>query len=169
MAKMGVLAAISIVLVLICHFPIIPGLSFLEYDPADIPIMLGTFAMGPVNGLLIALVVVILQAFGLGGNGIYGALMHFLATGIYVVVAGTIYKKKKTKKRAIVALGCGVAAWVLIMIPANLLITPSFYGMPVSAIIPMLPGICLFNLIKAGVNSLLTFLLYKRVSGILHR
>ena len=166
---MAILAALSIVLVVLCHFPILPALSFLEYDPADIPIMLGTFALGPGYGLLITIAVVILQAFGLGGNGLYGAAMHFLATGIYVLVAGTIYQKKKTKKRAVLALASGVCAWVLIMIPANLLITTAYMGVSTEMVTSLMPGICLFNFIKSGINSLLTFLLYKKVSGVLHR
>ena len=166
---MGILAAIAIVLVVIVHFPIFPAVSFLEYDPADVPILLGTFAMGPAQGLLIIAVVAIIQAFGLGGNGIYGALMHIIATGTYVLVAGLIYKHKKTKKTAIIALVCGCLAWIVVMIPANLFITSAFMGVPRSVIVQYLPMICLFNLIKSGVNSVITFFLYKRVSGILHK
>jgi len=166
---MGILAAIAVVLVVVVHFPVIPAVSFLEYDPADIPILLGTFAMGPVQGLAIITVVALIQAFGLGGNGIYGALMHIIATGTYIIVAGTIYKKKKTKKRAIIALACGCIAWILIMIPANLFITPAFMGAPRSVVATYIPMICLFNLIKSSINSFLTFVLYKRVSGILHK
>ena len=43
----AVLAAISVVLVALIHFPIFPAVAFLEYDPADIPILIGTFAFGP--------------------------------------------------------------------------------------------------------------------------
>ena len=165
---MGILAAISIVLVTVVHFPIFPGLSFLEYDPADIPLLLGTFAMGPAQGLLMTSVVALIQAFGLGGNGVYGALMHFFSTGMYVIVAGGIYKRKKTKKNAIIAIICGVIAWVLIMIPANLLLTSGFLGIPRQSIIQYLPMICLFNLLKAGINSFITFIIYKKVSTVLH-
>ena len=49
LAKMGMLVAISIVLVALIHFPIIPAVPFMEYDPADIPILLGTFAFGPAR------------------------------------------------------------------------------------------------------------------------
>ena len=47
LAKLGLLAALSIVLVFFIHFPIFPTAKFLEYDPADIPIMIATFAFGP--------------------------------------------------------------------------------------------------------------------------
>ena len=44
LATMAMLVAISIVLVYLIHFPIFPGAAFLEYDPADIPILIGAFA-----------------------------------------------------------------------------------------------------------------------------
>ncbi|HRV34069.1 MAG TPA: ECF transporter S component, partial [Anaerovoracaceae bacterium] len=45
LAKLGILAAISIVLVALIHFPVFAAAPFLEYDPADIPIIIGTFAL----------------------------------------------------------------------------------------------------------------------------
>ena len=50
LAKMGMLVAISIVLVAIIHFPIFPAVAFMEYDPADIPILIGTFAFRQYDG-----------------------------------------------------------------------------------------------------------------------
>ena len=71
---------------------------------------------------------------------------------------------------AVIALLCGVVAWGLIMMPANLIITPIFTGMPVEAIRGiLLPIILPFNLIKAGINAVVTFLVYKSVSPLLHR
>ena len=71
---------------------------------------------------------------------------------------------------AIALLACGVAAWGLIMMPANLIVTPYFTGMPVDAIRALLlPIILPFNLIKAGINAIVTFLVYKSVSPLLHR
>ena len=61
LSKMAMLAAISIVLVLLVHFPLIPAAAFLEYDPADIPIFIGTFAFGPVAGVILTVVVSVIQ------------------------------------------------------------------------------------------------------------
>ena len=103
-------------------------------------------------------------------SGIYGIIMHIIATGTFVLVAGFLYQKHKTKKGALLALLCGVVAWGLIMMPANLIITPIFTGMPVEAIRGiLLPIILPFNLIKAGINAVVTFLVYKSVSPLLHR
>ena len=55
------------------------------------------------------------------------------------------------------------------MIPANYLITPYFMNVPKQAITGILPFIVGFNLIKAGVNSVITFVLYKKVSKFLHK
>lgn len=52
LVSMAMLGAISIVLVAVIHFPLIPAAAFLEYDPADIPILICAFAYGPLAGLL---------------------------------------------------------------------------------------------------------------------
>ena len=55
------------------------------------------------------------------------------------------------------------------MIGANLIITPLFMGVPRSMVWDLMPFIVGFNAIKAGINSIVTFFLYKRISGFLHR
>ena len=57
------------------------------------------------------------------------------------------------------------------MVIANHFITPLFMGVPVEMVDAMLlPVILPFNLIKAGVNSLITFLVYKTISRhVIHR
>lgn len=170
LAKMGMLVAIAIVLVYFIHFPIIPAVPFLEYDPADIPILIGTFAFGPWSGVLLTVVTSLVQGLTVSsGSGLYGIIMHVIATSVFALVAGYIYKGGKTKKRAVIALICGVLAMTVIMIPANLVITPLFMGVPREVVIQLLPAIAGFNFIKAGINAIVTFLLYKRISKFLHR
>ena len=170
LAKMAMLVAISIVLVAIVRFPIFPAVAFLEYDPADIPIMVGTFAFGPGAGILLTVVTSVLQGVTVSAkSGAYGIIMHIIATSNLVIVAGLIYRKEKTTKHAIMGLLCGTAAMTLIMIAANLVITPLFMGVPRSAVWDLMPFIAAFNVVKAGVNSLVTFLIYKRISPFLHR
>ena len=109
LAKLGLLAALSIVLVFFIHFPIFPTAKFLEYDPADIPIMIATFAFGPWYGLMTTIVVAVVQGLTVSASGgIYGIIMHIIATGTFVLVAGFLYQKHKTKKGALIALLCGV-------------------------------------------------------------
>ena len=171
LVMMAVLAALSIVFVAIIHFPIFPAAPFLEYDPADIPVLIGAFAFGPLAGICITLVASIIQGLTVSaGSGLYGIIMHIIATGVYVLVAANIYKHKKTKKGAALALVIGVICAVAVMAGANMIITPLFMGVPASAVQQMLlPVIIPFNLIKLGVNGIITFLVYKRCSMLISK
>jgi len=170
LAKMAMLVAISIVLVMIIHFPIFPMVAFLEYDPADIPILIGTFAFGPAAGVLLTVVTSVLQGITVSaGSGLYGIIMHIIATTTLTLVAGTIYRRHKTKKTAIIGLVAGTLAMVVMMFFANLVVTPLFMGVPRSVVIELMPFILAFNAVKAGINSIVTFVLYKRISPFLHR
>lgn len=170
LAKMGMLVAISIVLVYFIHFPIFPAVAFLEYDPADISILIGTFAFGPLAGILLTVVTSVIQGVTVSAaSGFYGIIMHVISTSVLVLVSGLIYKHNKTRKGAVIALLCGVAAMTLVMIGANMIITPLFMGVPRNIVWSLMPFIAGFNAIKAGINSVVTFLLYKRISGFLHR
>ena len=100
LAKMGMLVAISVVLAYFVHFPIIPGLNFLEYDPADISIFIGTFAFGPLGGIALTVVTSLIQGLTVSaGSGAYGIIMHIIATGTFVLVAGNIYRTAQDQKR----------------------------------------------------------------------
>ena len=170
LAKMAMLVAISIVLVMIIHFPIFPMVAFLEYDPADIPILIGTFAFGPAAGVLLTVVTSVLQGITVSsGSGAYGIIMHILATTTLTLVAGTIYRRHKTKKMAVVGLLFGTIAMTAMMFAANLIITPLFMGVTREVVMSLMPFILAFNVVKAGINSVVTFILYKRISPFLHR
>ena len=163
---MSFLVAVSVVLIYAIHFPLVPAAPFLEYDPADIPILIGALAYGPVAGVLLTVVASIIQGVTVSaGSGLYGIVMHIIATSTLVVVASGIYHVKRTKVGGAVGLIVGTLAMGLIMMPANHFITPIFTGWPTEAVDALLlPGILPFNLIKAGINSGVTFLVYKTVS-----
>lgn len=169
LTTMAILTALSVCFVALIHFPIFPAVAFLEYDPADIPILICSFAFGPAAGFIVTVIAAFIQGFTVSAqSGIYGIIMHIIATGAYVLASGLFYRKHKTKKMAAVAILIGTAAMVVCMFFANLVITPYFMmgavnGATVSAVLSLMPFILLFNLIKAGVNGAVTFFLYKRV------
>lgn len=170
LVKLAMLVAISIVLVYLVRFPIFPAVAFLEYDPADISILIGTFAFGPAAGVLLTFLVSLIQGLTVSaGSGLYGILMHIIATGVLVLVAGSVYRKHKTRKMALVGLLLGMAAMSLMMTGANLIITPLFMGVPRNVVWGLMPFIIGFNLIKAGINGAVTFLVYKRVAAFLRK
>ena len=190
LVTMAVLVALSVIMLLLIRFPIFPSAAFLEYDPADIPIFLGTFAYGPLAGFALTVVAAIIQGMTVSASsGFIGIMMHVFATGSFVLVAGNWYQRHKTKKQAVVALVLGCLVWTVSMMIWNYFFTPifmgmprvfsalaqvqmptrmdTFMGMPRAAVAPMIfPVIVPFNLIKSSVNSVITFLLYKRFSNI---
>ena len=171
MVKLGMLTALSIILVYAIHFPIFPSATFLEYDMADVPILIGTFLYGPWWGLALTAMVSLLQWLLVSPQSLWvGAVMHFLATGSYVVAAGLIYQHKKSRGTALFGMALGALLQTLMMIPMNLIFTVHFFGVPREAVIALLPtAIIPFNAIKTVANSILTFLLYKRVAKLFEK
>ena len=169
-AKMGMMAAIACVLGLI-RFPLLPMVPFLTYDFADIPIIVSAFAFGPVAGILITLIVSFIQAFLLGGDQLYGFIMHVISSGAFVLIASIIYNRNKTKKTAIVSLVIATIVTVILMGFANYFITPYYYGGEGmrEMVVQLMPFILMFNLIKWVGNSVITLLIYKRISPFLHK
>ncbi|MCL2494439.1 MAG: ECF transporter S component [Oscillospiraceae bacterium] len=162
LVAMGTMAALSVALVFLVHFPVFPQAPFLEYDPADIPILIVSFAYGPLAGLIVTAIAAVVQGLTVSAqSGVYGIIMHLLSTGSYVLAAGLVYRAKNSRLGAIAALVCGVLASAAVMAAANLAVTPLFMGVPVEAVKAMLlPVIIPFNLIKSGSNAALMALIY---------
>lgn len=169
MVSMAMLGAISIVLVSAVHFPLIPAAAFLEYDPADIPILIGAFAYGPTAGFLLTVIVSFIQGMTVSAHsGFIGIIMHIFATGACVLVAGNIYKRHKTRKTAVAALIAGAIVQTAAMVVMNMIFTPLFMGAPLEVVMSMMiPAIIPFNALKAGINCAITFFLYKSISHLL--
>jgi len=170
LAKMALMVAVSVICTFI-HFPILPMAPFLEFEVSDIPILIAAFVFGPLSGLVIGVVSILLHDLMMGpSSGPYGTIMHIIAVAVFVLVAGAIYNKFKTKKGGLLALIIGGLCMTAVMIPANLLVTPLFLGMPVEAVQAMiLPAILPFNLLKVAINTVVVFFLYKRLSPFLHK
>ena len=176
MVQLALLCALSILLMFVVRFPIFPAAPFLEYDMGDVPILIGTFMFGPVSGLLITVVVSVLQWLIVSPqSGWVGAVMHIFATGAFVLIAGTIYKKSKRLKGAVIALLCGSIAMIIAMVPMNYLISPFYLlsdQLPYRAAQQMYMDNYFwystgFNAIKSILNTVLTFVLYKGMVRVL--
>lgn len=169
MVEMAVLCALSYVFILFIRFPIFPATPYLVYDAGDIPLLIGSLMFGPLAGLSMVVIVSGLQALFLSGDGLVGFAMHVIASGTLVAVAGMIYRKWHTRKGALVGLICGTAAMALVMIPSNLIFTVNVYGVPYETVWETMPFTVGFNLIKAGINSAVVFVIYKPLSRLFRR
>ena len=166
----SIFIALSVITGYLIHFPILPQAPFLLYDPGHVFLLIAAFKFGPRAGMLTTLVYAILFALTTGQGGPYGALMNFLATGAFVLVSSWIYLKKHNRSGAMVGLIFGTLAMTSIMIPANIMITPVYLGVQRTMVLKLLlPAIIPFNLLKGFISSILTLLVYKKISLFLNK
>lgn len=162
--RVGLLCAISVVLVWIVHFPIIPSAAFLEYDPADVCLIITGLSYGTGWGILATVVVSLVQGLTVSaGSGWIGILMHILSTSTFVGITSCVYRKKRS---LVLSLALGALAMVIVMIPLNLVFTGMFMGAGVKVVVNMLiPAIIPFNVAKASINAIISAILYNRLKN----
>ena len=163
----GMLAAIAYIVVFLIRIPVI---MFLSYEPKDVIITIGGFLLGPLAAFSTSLVVSLVEMLTISSTGPIGALMNLLSTCAFACTAAILYKRKHTLGGAVLGLGLGTAAMVVIMLLWNWLITPMYMGQPREAVEAMLIPVFLpFNALKAGLNSALVLLLYKPLVSALRK
>ena len=188
MAQIAMLGAVSVILMLV-EFPL-PFLAppFYQLDFSEVPVLIGTFAMGPVAGVVIEFIKILLNLV-LNGTitaGV-GEIANFIIGCSMILPAGIIYRKHKTKKHAII----GMAAGTIVMVAVGCLINafvllPAYsagLGIPMDTLIGMgtsvnpaitdvggfvMLAVGPFNLVKGVLISVITMLLYKRVRVIIN-
>mgnify|MGYP003178636162 FL=1 len=181
---MAMLSAIAVILMYF-DFPIpfiAPG--FYKIDFSEIPVLIGSFMLGPCAGVIIEAVKVILH-FCMNGTttAFVGDFANFILGCMYVVPAAIIYHTKKTRKMAMISL---IAGGVILVIAGMLLnawyLLPKYselYGIPLDVLIAMgtkvnasitdvfsfvALAVAPFNIIKALIDGIVTVILYKYLS-----
>ena len=163
----GILCAMAVVINVLIHFPMVPAVSFLSYDPKDIVIIIGGFIYGPMTALLMSGITSFLEMI-YRADQLLDLVMNMVSTCAFACTAAFIYKRMRTKKGALIGLAAGIVCNVIMMVIWNYIVTPIYYGMPREAVVAMmLPGIIPFNLLKSGLNAGITLLLYKPIVGAL--
>ena len=157
--------AIAYVLTLIGK--LVPNVAgFLSYDPKDVAVVILGFIMGPLASVLVSVVVSLIEMLSVSSTGPIGMLMNILSTCAFAVPAAIIYKKYHSQKGAVIGLGVGVVSMAIMMVLWNYIVTPMYMGVDRATVAGMLVPVFLpFNLIKGGLNTTLTMLLYKPIVG----
>lgn len=187
LVKIGMLGAIAAVLMLF-EFPL-PFLapSFYELDFSEIPVLIGAFSLGPLAGVIIEFLKILLNLLFNGTDTAFvGEIANFFIGCSFILPAAWIYQIKKTKKRALIGMIIGTLTLVItsclinayIMLPAY----AAAFGLSQDVFIELgslihpqidslLPFVILcvapFNLLKGILVSFCTFVLYKHLSPIL--
>ena len=182
LTRIAVLTALASILFMIE----IPIVAFYKLDLSNLPVLLGAFSMGPWAGLAILLLKSVIGM--LHSTSMYvGELADFIMGAAMVLPAALIYKANKTRKGALIGMVVGTVTMIVVAVLVNWQIMIPFYmnayGMPMEAVIGMataaVPFVntewellmyvtAPFNLLKGVVLSLLTYVMYKRLSPLLH-
>ncbi|MBQ5346646.1 MAG: ECF transporter S component [Ruminococcus sp.] len=162
LCALAMLTAIAIACDFFLRIPNIGG--FLTYEPKDVILVIGAFIFGPVEGIVMALVVCVVEMLTISTTGIIGLVMNFLASAVFIGVSSVIYHRNKKMSRAILGLLAGSVSMIAIMLLWNYIVTPIYMGIPREAVLGLfVPVLIPFNALKAGLNTALALFLYKGV------
>lgn len=178
----GLFGALSTVLMMF-KIPVFFAPAFMKIDLAELPAILGSFMFGPLAGVLIVVIKLLLNLLLNGTDSMYvGELSNLVLSSCYVLCASVIYRRNKTKKRAAIALFVSVGITSVAAVISNtFFIFPAYavvYGLEMDALVSMagavnplvhdtftmmLWSVFPFNVVKLALVSVLTFLVYKKL------
>ena len=174
------LMAVFVALSYVVSFLEIPmplfGASFLKLDFGNVFILLISFLLGPIEGVIVCLLKESLRL--IGGTGA-GELANFIVTSVFLLLPSIVYQYHKNLKTVIFTLGasCLIASGVA-LITNRFIVFPfyavvlggSIFGMTVEvAFSTFWIAVLIFNVIKTVSVALFTILLYKRLSNFLKK
>ncbi|MBC5689093.1 ECF transporter S component [Mediterraneibacter sp. NSJ-55] len=183
--QVGMLAALALILMFF-EIPLPFAPSFYEIDFSEVPVLIGCFTMGPLAGAAVELVKILLALVlkGTTTAGV-GEIANFLIGCALCVPAGIIYKRKRTRKNALIGMALGTLLMTVIGCVINAyVLLPAYsaaFGMPLEALVDMgtavnshitsLPtfvvlAVAPFNLLKGILASGIVFLIYKKISPV---
>ena len=166
----GMFCAIAYVVMLLSKLIPINVAGFLTFDLKDVIIAICGLITGPIQALIVSVIVSLIEMLTISSTGPIGLLMNVLSTCAFVIPISLIYHKRRVFSSAIIGAVAGVLCMTVVMLLWNWLITPLYMGVPREVVISMLlPTFLPFNLLKGGINAALTVLLYKPVITALRR
>lgn len=188
LAMIGMFSAIAMILHVL-DFPIFFAPGFYKMDFSELPVLIGSFAFGPVAGVMMEFVKILLKLCVKGTSTAFiGDLANFVVGCSLILPASAVYSFKKTKKSAIIACITGTLVMTVFGTAFNAVyLLPAFskfYGMPMDAILAMgtevnplakegsiisfvVACVAPMNLIKGTLVSVVTLLIYKPLSPII--
>lgn len=178
----ALLAGIAYVLAFL-EVPVPLSPSFARMDLSDLPALIGSFAFGPLTGVMIELIKNVLQLLSTSTGGV-GEFANFLMGASYVMTAGFIYKYRKTRKMAVTAcIASSVIMGIVAAITNYFILLPLFESfMPLDQLIDsfgtfipfihskldiVLYNAFPFNMLKGLAIGAVTMLVYKKLTPVL--
>lgn len=182
----AMLAAVAGVLMSF-EFPLPMFPPFYKIDFSDVPSVIALFMMGPVSGLCVEMIKLVIKVITVGTNSMYvGELANIIHSVLFVFVVWFIYDKGgRTIKSAIIAMiislpirigmACFVNACITLPLYAKAMgftldevvravssVNPAIQNLPTFLVLATIP----FNLIKICLNYVVGFFLFERLEKI---
>ena len=167
-AMLGAIAGILMNL----EFPL-PFLAptFYQLDFSEIPVLVGSFAMGPIAGVLIELVKILVHLVTKGSmTAGVGDVANFIFGCTFAVPAGLIYRYKsvKSRKHAVIGMAVGTVLTAVVACFINaFVLLPAVHSSVNNLLTFAAMIIFTFNIFKYALTSLIVFLIYKRIRVVL--
>ena len=174
---------------MLLEIPLFFAPGFYKIDLSELPVLMSAFYLGPVAGVITELLKVLIKLLLKGTSTAFvGDFANFVVGCTFILPASMIYHARPGKKTALIGMAVGTLIMTVFGSAFNAIyLLPKFselFGLPLDTIVGMgtavngainsvstlvLFAVVPFNLLKGIVVSALTFLLYKRISPILHR
>ena len=179
----AVFSAVAAVLMMLSfNVPLMP--SFIKFDFSELPVLIASFAIGPLGGAAVALIKNLVNLFFTTTGGV-GELSNFILSAVFAITAGTIYKHHKTRRGAAVAALIAAFTMAVVGVFSNYFIIYPLFSLIgwksemvlglYQAVNPNIrnlwQALCIFNLpftfIKGAVTFALSLPIYKKLSPII--
>ena len=153
-ALCALLCAASALSTLLLEFPIMPGITWLKYDPSSAIALICACLFDPALTLVVSTVPYLVHLTS--STGVFGCIMAICATVSLTMPVSIIYRALPARTGMIAAFGVGSIVCLAACLGANLLITPLYTGAPLNAVLAMIVPLLLpFNIIKLVINIVL--------------
>lgn len=193
LTRVGMFSALALVFYAYIKFPLPFFPSFLEVKFHNLFVIIGALSTGPVGGLIITTVMVLLKIVLVPSTtGYVGELNDFFLTILIMLPASLIYFKHHNKTGGAIGIGASLVSWIVFSFLLNWLVTMPFYinfyfGGSIDALVSVLSktlpsvttanfmkvylfgAVLPFNALVGFVNCGLAFLVYKKISVLLKK
>ena len=183
MTRCGILAAMAVIL----YYIEIPVVAFYKLDLSTLPAILAGFAMGPLQGVAVVVIKNLVHMLGTS-TACVGEMADIIMSSCFIIPASLIYRRRKDRKSAVLSMAVGTVLMTIAGVLVNYFILIPAYqtlmNLPREVIVGMGTKVwsyidntvklvifitAPFNILKGAVLSVVTYLLYKRVSPLLHQ
>ncbi|HHV50402.1 MAG TPA: ECF transporter S component [Candidatus Avimonas sp.] len=184
LVSVSILSALASVLMFFSiSIPLVP--SFLKLDLSELPALIAAFTISPLAGVLVCLVKNMVNVFFTTTGGI-GELINFILGSAFVLPAGIIYHRFKSRPGALLGGIVGAFCMSLVSLPLNYYIIYPVYSKifaPLDVILSLyqkirpstgslLEALVVFNMpftfVKALISVIISFAVYKPLSPIIN-